>query len=167
MVIPEGLGRLAAAGRGALIVIVSVWLASCGTFAKTPMGVSDSGLLKPCPQAPRCVSSVAANAERRVAALQLREASQGAWESLLQTLDAMSRTVLVEQQPHYVRAEITSPWGVYTDDLELLRETDSTTIHIRSSSRIGYYDFNVNRERVEALRAAGVKAGILHEDGNG
>ena len=54
-----------------------------------------------------------------------------------------------------------SPWHVYTDDLELLWLPEHKRVEVRSSSRIGYYDFGVNRERVEALRARLLEQGAL------
>ena len=52
----------------------------------------------------------------------------------------------------YIHAEVTSAIMRYDDDVEFLFVTDQR-IDVRSSSRIGYYDFGVNRERVDALRA--------------
>ena len=40
----------------------------------------------------------------------------------------------------------------YRDDVELLYTPDKNRVDVRSASKIGYYDFGVNRERIEALR---------------
>jgi uncharacterized protein (DUF1499 family) len=37
--------------------------------------------------------------------------------------------------------------------LEFCIDNDLRIIHVRSSSRVGYYDFGVNRRRVERIRA--------------
>ncbi len=40
----------------------------------------------------------------------------------------------------------------FVDDLEARLDIDAGLIHMRSASRTGYYDFNVNRKRVEQIR---------------
>lgn len=51
----------------------------------------------------------------------------------------------------YLRAECRTVLG-FVDDLELLAVPDERVIHVRSASRLGYRDFEVNRKRVERLR---------------
>jgi uncharacterized protein (DUF1499 family) len=38
------------------------------------------------------------------------------------------------------------------DDVEFVFDDESKTIHFRSASRIGYGDYGVNRDRMEAIR---------------
>jgi uncharacterized protein (DUF1499 family) len=38
------------------------------------------------------------------------------------------------------------------DDLELRFDPEKQLLHIRSASRVGYSDLNVNRERAERLK---------------
>jgi uncharacterized protein (DUF1499 family) len=38
------------------------------------------------------------------------------------------------------------------DDVEFWFDAAAKTIHFRSASRSGYYDFGVNRKRMEELR---------------
>lgn len=40
----------------------------------------------------------------------------------------------------------------YVDDVEFLLDPARSRIDVRSSSRIGYYDFQINRERIEDIR---------------
>jgi uncharacterized protein (DUF1499 family) len=40
------------------------------------------------------------------------------------------------------------------DDVEFCFDTDSSLIHVRSASRTGYFDFGVNRKRIERIRSA-------------
>ena len=42
----------------------------------------------------------------------------------------------------------------FTDDVELWFCDQPGIVQLRSASRAGYYDFGVNRERVEQLREA-------------
>jgi uncharacterized protein (DUF1499 family) len=41
----------------------------------------------------------------------------------------------------------------YVDDVEFALDEKSGTIQVRSASRLGIRDFDVNRKRVEAIRA--------------
>lgn len=136
-------------------------LGACAGVSKPPTGLTAEGILHACPEAPHCVSSFADTQEQSVAPLHLVADDYETWNVLLAVLAEQPRTEVVEQTQRYARAEVTSPWGWYIDDLELLKRAEGNTVDIRSSSRVGYYDFNVNRERVEALRDAWARAGVL------
>ncbi|MDI9554865.1 MAG: DUF1499 domain-containing protein, partial [Pseudomonadota bacterium] len=40
----------------------------------------------------------------------------------------------------------------FVDDVEFLFDDAAKLIHVRSASRVGVYDFEVNRNRVEDIR---------------
>lgn len=137
-----------------------LWLSGCAAITDHQVGVME-GKLKPCPSAPRCVSSFASNARHAVPPLRLRQPAEEAWRASLQAVAAMPRTSIVENEGRYIRAEVVSPWHVYTDDLELLLRPEQGEIAVRSTGRIGYYDFEVNRERVESLRSTLAAQGVV------
>lgn len=139
--------------RTALFTFLALALSGCGAMTEHRVGVVE-GELTECPQWPRCVSSQAADSEKQIAPFQLRMEAEPAWAETRQVVQDMTRTTIVEETEDYLRAEITSPWRFYTDDLELLLYPGEGVMHVRSTGRIGYYDFNVNRDRVEALREA-------------
>lgn len=58
---------------------------------------------------------------------------------------------MITHDAGYIHAEVTSSIMGYVDDVEFVFLPEQR-IDVRSSSRIGYYDFNVNRKRVERLR---------------
>lgn len=70
--------------------------------------------------------------------------------ALLQTID---RTVVTQRQAAYLRAESSTRWLGFTDDVEFLLDEKSSVIHLRSASRLGREDFGANRQRVERIRA--------------
>jgi len=54
-----------------------------------------------------------------------------------------------------MRVEFTSALFRFVDDVEfyfMKKQADTTIIHIRSASRIGYSDLGVNRKRIEKIR---------------
>jgi uncharacterized protein (DUF1499 family) len=42
----------------------------------------------------------------------------------------------------------------YVDDVEFYLDQEARLIHFRSSARLPYYDWQVNRKRMEEIRAA-------------
>lgn len=133
-----------------LILPAVLLAAGCAGMTERSTGIVDGGLTD-CPAAPRCVSSQAGDPDKRVPALRLQEPADRAWPMVREAVAAMPRTTIVTVDDRYLHAEVISPWRVYTDDLELMLEPEAGRIQVRSSARIGYYDFQVNRERVESL----------------
>jgi Uncharacterized protein conserved in bacteria len=74
-------------------------------------------------------------------------------------LKAMDGASLVEVQPDYIHATFTSTIMRFVDDVEFQFPAGTHQIQVRSASRIGYYDFGVNRARVEKIRKAFEAAG--------
>jgi len=64
---------------------------------------------------------------------------------------AMPRATVVSEKENYLYAEFRSKLLGYVDDVEFFY--DGNAIQVRSASRLGRRDFNVNRNRVEQLRA--------------
>ena len=142
------------------VVCFSLGLAACAQFSENSTGV-ENGSLTDCPAWPRCASSLAVDSEKRVPAYLLKAPVADNWQKLVATVRALENTRIVSSSTFYLHAEVTSPWGWYTDDLELLLDADSGRVDVRSSARIGYYDFAVNRERLEALRIKLASQGII------
>ena len=70
---------------------------------------------------------------------------------------AMDRTVVVTREPLYLYAQNSTAMLKFTDDVEFWLDTANHVIQVRSASRLGRKDFNVNRERVEKIRAQFMK----------
>jgi uncharacterized protein (DUF1499 family) len=69
-------------------------------------------------------------------------------------LQAMPRTVVVQNDDGYIYAQCTTQLLKFTDDVEFYLDKTAKVIHVRSASRVGQKDFAVNRARVEQIRAA-------------
>ncbi len=136
-------------------------LSGCAALTDYSVGRAANQTLTPCPPSPRCVSSQAIDPDQRVEPIMLLDASDAVWKRVVDILSQQPRTRVMVAEAHYAHAEVDSPWGIYIDDFELLRDPRSSEVNLRSSSRVGYYDFNVNRERVEALRQVLTDAGLL------
>ncbi len=81
-------------------------------------------------------------------------------EQVLSVLRSMERTTLVAEESRDIQAQFRSAIFRFLDDVKLYFPDDAKVIHVRSASRTGYYDFGVNRSRVERIRTlmAGKKA---------
>ncbi|WP_349432094.1 DUF1499 domain-containing protein [Methylomarinum sp. Ch1-1] len=107
-----------------------------------------NGKLLPCPDSPNCVSSENMPAK----ALQLGHyPSQPAWK-LLKNIIAAQGGNIIDEDGFYLRAEFRSRWLRFVDDLEVRLDLEKKLIHLRSASRVGHYDFGVNRNRVKAVK---------------
>lgn len=137
-----------------LILTVSIFaLAGCTAFTEYRTGVV-AGQLTPCPAWPRCRSSDETDPDKVIDALKIPDgiSPKAAWQAAELAVRSLPRNSIVKSQTGYLHAEIISPWHFYTDDLELLMRAGQSEIAIRSSGRIGYFDFHVNRDRIEQVR---------------
>lgn len=130
--------------------ILSLQLAACGAGAASlrPAG----GALSPCAR-DHCVSSQEPGTKYFVEPLRYAGSREQARETLRQIVAGMPGAEVQADAPDYLHATFTSRWMRYVDDLELLFPSADGLVQVRSSSRLGYSDFGVNRTRVEALRA--------------
>ena len=113
---------------------------------------SQESLLAPCPDSPNCVSSLAPGGPRHVAPLSYASSRDAAIQTLVDLLEAEPSVRIVSRQADYLHAEFSSRLFKFVDDVTFYFPADAPVIHVRSASRIGYYDFGANRRRVEHLR---------------
>lgn len=103
-----------------------------------------------CPTSPNCVNSQASDSDHHVEPLPLK-GDRGQTQALLvKLLSSEPRVSLVEQSDGYLRAEFASKLLGFVDDVEFL--IGEQHVDVRSASRLGYSDMNVNRKRIEQLR---------------
>jgi uncharacterized protein (DUF1499 family) len=75
-------------------------------------------------------------------------------KKITETLQTMPRTVILKQEPDYIYAQSTTALLKFTDDIEFALDASKGIIDVRSASRLGQKDFDVNRARVEVIRTA-------------
>ena len=108
---------------------------------------------KICPNSPNCVSSLSTHQSHAVDPLEYRGDWRDAKQGLLELIESLPRAKIEENLDEYVHAVFKSRIFGFADDVEFVFDDAQKVIHIRSASRFGYYDFGVNRQRVEMLRA--------------
>lgn len=71
-------------------------------------------------------------------------------QRVAKVVGARPRAKVVEHKGAYLHAEFSTALMGFTDDVEFY--ADGKLLHVRSSSRLGVRDFDVNRKRIESLR---------------
>lgn len=132
-----------------------------GALAGTPpsdLGLRD-GRLKPPSQTANSVSSQAVlhvghpmQQGAMIDALALRGTPAETLRQLAELLRSMPGASVVTQRDDYLYAQFSSRWLGFVDDVEFWADSVAGVIQLRSASRLGRKDYDVNRARIEALR---------------
>ena len=140
----------------AIALVIPLWFAGLVLWSWTvrpPVGLVENRL-RPCPDKPNCVCSLAEDAGHSIEPLSLSGDAAAEWERLRDLVSRQPRTRIVSFTESYLHAECTTPLMRYVDDIEFHLRPSDNRIDVRSASRVGYSDLNANRQRVEALRGA-------------
>ena len=114
-----------------------------------------------CRDSPNCVSSQAQDAKHFIEPFKISGNPEAAWKALKEALKNQSRMVITHETADTLHAEATSLVFQFVDDINVILDTDTNLIHIRSASRTGHSDFGVNRKRIETLRLQLQKANMI------
>jgi uncharacterized protein (DUF1499 family) len=133
------------------VVSLAVLFVGCAGTRPARMGVTD-GKFIPCPDSPNCVSSQSTDQSHAIEPLSYKGTPSEARARLLAVIKGMKRANIATEQEHYIHAEFTSAVFRFVDDAEFFIDDTQKVIHVRSAARLGYYDFAVNRKRMETIR---------------
>ncbi|MCA1063416.1 DUF1499 domain-containing protein [Rossellomorea sp. AcN35-11] len=99
-----------------------------------------------------CVSTIDLTSYHRIAPIPFSGNAEDTKERIRKALNELNGAEIKEEKSHYLHAVFTSKWMKFKDDLELYIDEKTHLLHIKSGSRLGYYDFKVNRKRVEQFK---------------
>jgi uncharacterized protein (DUF1499 family) len=133
------------------LIIGLMILTGCRETVTGTTGMKD-GKLQPCPDRRNCVCTQDPAEQHRIEPIRYEVTQEEAREKLLMIIRRMERSTLVQVEPEYIHAEFRSAFFEFVDDVEFLFDDAARLIHFRSAARTGYYDFNVNRKRMEEIR---------------
>ena len=111
------------------------------------------GKLAPCPDSPNCVSTQSKSKRNALKPLPYLETRDKSRERILTILKGMKRTEIFKATEFYIHAECKTALLRFVDDVEFLLDDEARLVHFRSASRVGYYDFGVNRRRMKEISA--------------
>jgi uncharacterized protein (DUF1499 family) len=124
------------------------------------LGVRE-GRLKPPSRTPNSVSTQAdlfpdhpMRANAQIAPLPARGDAAATMAKLRGIVEAMPGAKIVKSEPGYLYVQFTTRLMRYVDDAEFWFDANTQTVQLRSASRVGRKDFDVNRRRIEEIRAA-------------
>jgi uncharacterized protein (DUF1499 family) len=141
--------------RKSIVTLVSIFMVGltmgCSAHSSDSKTMGEIPMA-PCPGSPNCVSSINPEDKHFIEPLSYSETLDSAYRKLTAILASEPRARIVAGQANYIRAEFKSGVFGFVDDVEFYFSSDQPVIHVRSASRKGYYDFGVNRRRIEGIR---------------
>lgn len=111
-----------------------------------------------CSSKPNCVSTQELRSDYQVAPFELISEATTI-DEIEQVALTLKRTKTVNKTDDRLHLESTSLIFRFVDDLYIVKQ--GSLLQVRSKSRVGYSDFGVNKNRVEALREKLVTANLL------
>ena len=109
-------------------------------------------MISPCPKTPNCVSSLDTDSRHAVEPIDFSGSVRNARETLMKLLSETKRARVLSSNENFIHAEFTSLIFRFVDDVEFFFDDRKKVINAKSASRVGYYDFGVNRRRIERIR---------------
>jgi uncharacterized protein (DUF1499 family) len=138
--------------NGSVLLLCVVMMLGCSSGRPANPDVTNDKLL-PCPDSPNCVSSQSPDKRHFIEPIPYEGKRQQARDRLVAVIQGMKRSKIVTVRDDYIYAEFISAFFHFVDDVEFFFDTETKIIHMRSASRIGYYDFGVNRKRLEEIKS--------------
>lgn len=135
------------------MIVLLVVLARVSRRSPPELGVT-SGELKPCPNSPNCVSTQSEDPRHAIAPIPYAGSLAEAKTTILDVAAAIEGATIVTQDSDYVHVEVYVRGFGFVDDVEFAFDEEAQVIHFRSSSRVPYYDYDLNRKRMEGVRTA-------------
>lgn len=137
-----------------LLITLCLGLVMVGCAQSRPKNPEmNQGKLSSCPDSPNCVSSQSADEKHWIEPLHYDIPAADAMARLKKVVSSMERNKIVAEEDGYLHVEFKSALFRFVDDVEFELDSENSIIHVRSASRSGYYDFGVNRRRVELIRS--------------
>ncbi|MGM0919941.1 MAG: DUF1499 domain-containing protein [Bacillota bacterium] len=99
-----------------------------------------------------CVSTVNTSSYHQIEPISFICDASAAMNHLRNALHSMEHVEIAEQSGNRLHAVFTSKVFKFKDDVEFHLEPREKKFHFRSASRTGYYDFGINRKRMEEIR---------------
>lgn len=142
---------------GGLLSIAGLAFLSLGATRPSNLGVRN-GTLAVCPDSPNCVSSLTSTRPHSMPPLTYAGEAETAMQALVDVVSAMDGVRVVSSEDGYIHCEFTTSLFRFVDDVEFLLDADKAVIHFRSASRVGHYDFDQNRRRMNEIRRRFIEA---------
>lgn len=136
---------------GSLGGLMTIFIMSSVSGASGESVCVTEGRLAPCPDSPNCVSTQGKTERHAMQPLPYLKTREASMERILSILKAMKRMDIVVLADSYIHAEFRTSLWRFVDDVEFFLDDTARVVHFRSASRVGYYDFGLNRRRMKKI----------------
>lgn len=133
-----------------ILIIGCMMFFSCAGQRPENLGLHKDQLAD-CPGKPNCVSSQSQDETHLLPVFRYQGKKKTAFKRLKKIITSLDGMTIVTESDNYLHIECKSAIMGFVDDLEFYF-SKKNVIQVRSASRLGYFDFGVNRKRVEKLR---------------
>jgi len=134
---------------GVVLSIIIIGIIWARTTSRPDLGIYNGKLL-PLPNTPNCVATQSGNPTQRMEPISYVTDRKTAHQKLLQIINQMPRTTLVQNEPEYIHIVFRSAFFGFPDDVEF--QFIDNKIHFRAAARLGRSDLGVNRKRMENIK---------------
>lgn len=114
---------------------------------------SDKTMLKDCPNKANCVSSESKDSKHYIEPISINNKNEDIKENLIKVIQKFEGKIL-ENNQNFLKVAFYSKFFGFEDIADFEIEPDKNIINIRSAAQTGWYDFGVNRKRLEKIREA-------------
>jgi uncharacterized protein (DUF1499 family) len=135
---------------GVMGVIVIYMLVKNNSMPEN-LGINNGKLAK-LSNKPNAVSSQTEEKDKRVEALKFKGNLENSKNEIYKAIETYGNVKTVKNDENYLYVIFTTGKMKYHDDVEFYFDEGEKLIHFRSSSRVGYSDLGLNRERYNKLK---------------
>jgi uncharacterized protein (DUF1499 family) len=113
-----------------------------------------NGNFYPCPKRHYCVSTQSNKNDEvnYIEPIKYNTSTEETITKVKNIIKSLKRTKLLKEEGNYLHYVFTTALFRFKDDVEFLFDNTEKLIHFKSQSRIGGYDWNTNRNRMEKIR---------------
>ena len=115
-------------------------------------GSEGKNMLKECPNTPNCVSSESKDKKHYVEPIAFTGSAEEIKKELIKVIEKFQGKV-IENKTNYLEAAFYSKFFGFEDIADFEIDPNKKIINIRSAAQTGWYDFGVNRKRMEKIRS--------------
>jgi uncharacterized protein (DUF1499 family) len=114
------------------------------------VGIID-GKFRTCPKSPKCVSTQSTDEKHKMKPIEYEGTLEDARSKIIGIINSLKRSKIITETNNYIHSEFRTKFWHFIDDVEFYFNDTDKIIHFRSSARFGYYDWGVNKKRMQYI----------------
>lgn len=114
---------------------------------------SGKTMLQDCPNKPNCVSSQAKDSKHYIEPISFDNRNEDIKKNLIEVVQKFDGKIL-ENNENFLKVAFYSKFFKFVDIADFEINPEKKIINVKSAAQTGWYDFGVNRKRIEKIREA-------------